>query len=113
MVEENKNTLILSIVVAVIAVVSAVYIYYSYYVSKSAETPPNPTPRVVDVKRQAEDLDALRGQANPKPLTDKEITEQAMELDKLRKSAVTSGGKVDIKKQAEELDKLREQSLQN
>lgn len=102
---------LLIIVLVVIAIVAFVW-YYPVFRKD------NITPEEKSINKQIEELDKLRDQAGARVYSEKELQEQAKELDAMRKTTIGPDGKpvkvetkvpteAEIQKQVDELDALR------
>ena len=102
---------LLIIALVVIAIVAFVW-YYPVFRKD------NITPEEKSINKQIEELDKLRDQAGARVYSEKELQEQAKELDAMRKTTIGPDGKpvkvetkvpteAEIQKQVDELDALR------
>ncbi len=83
------------------------------YLKKISLPAPPPTPSISEeaqnlTNKQLEELDNLKNQFNPNPLTEKESNEQIKTLDSIHQKITSQPlSPEQIQKQLEELDKLR------
>jgi uncharacterized protein HemX len=103
----QKKGVIIAIAAILILAVAGVAAYFVFKWKKQ-QAPP-----VDIVKKQMEELDALRNQTNPQPLTEEQLKEQSQELNAIRKEYDGVKPKPltqeELDKQLEDLNNLRSQ----
>jgi len=104
----KKGVVIAIVIVFVLAVAAGVAAYFVLRWKKQQVEPPKDA-----LTKQIEELDALRNQTNPQPLTAEDLKKQTQELNAVRKEYDGAKPKPltqdQINQQLEDLNKLRSQ----